>query len=237
MATVQRQRPAREIEYPTGDGKPMAETDIHRDDMIDMIQTLKDHFARARKVYVSGNLLMYYREGDRRKRVAPDVFLVRGVKKHDRDHYLVWKEGRAPDFVTEITSKSTKGEDQKKKSELYREILRVSEYFKFDPKGEYLDPPLQGYRLVGGDYVRIEPVEGRLPSAVLGLCLKRDRTKLRLLDPTRFQRVPTRLDALEAAERRADEERQRAETAEATRRSLVEEIDRLRRENAVLRRG
>jgi hypothetical protein len=30
----------REIDYPTSDGKPMAETDVHRDDMVDVIQML-----------------------------------------------------------------------------------------------------------------------------------------------------------------------------------------------------
>jgi len=40
MATAPRRRTARRIEYPTGDGKPMAETDIHRNDMVDLIQSL-----------------------------------------------------------------------------------------------------------------------------------------------------------------------------------------------------
>src|SRR5262249_44737587 len=115
MATVPRQRRPRELVYPTQDGKPMAETDLHRDDMTDLIQTVKDFFARARRVYVSGNLLVFYEEGNRRKHVAPDVFVVRGVKKHDRENYLVWAEGRAPHLVMEITSKSTRREDQKKK--------------------------------------------------------------------------------------------------------------------------
>lgn len=33
------------IDYPTSDGKPMGETDLHRQDMIDVIQTLEDHYA------------------------------------------------------------------------------------------------------------------------------------------------------------------------------------------------
>lgn len=57
MATAPRQRAIREIDYPTGDGKPMAETDLHRDNMIDVIQMLRDHFAKYKDVYVSGNLL------------------------------------------------------------------------------------------------------------------------------------------------------------------------------------
>jgi Uma2 family endonuclease len=236
----------------------MAETDVHRDDMTDLIQTLKDYFTRAHRVYVLGNLLVYYEEGDRRKHVAPDVFVVRGVKKHDRENYLVWAERRAPHLVIEITSESTRREDQKKKREIYRDILKVTEYFLFDPKAEYLNPPLQGFRLVGGDYVPITPIDGRLPSRVLGLHLERDGTKLRLWDPATGQRLPTQQEARAAAEhraevadrraeaerqraeaerRRAGEERQRAEDAEAAQRRDAEEIERLRREIEALRRG
>ncbi len=224
MATVQRQRPTREIQYPTTDGKPMAETDIHRDDMTDTIHMLQDYYADRPNVYVGGNLLLCYEEGNRRKHVAPDVFVVLGVPKEPpRDNYLVWKEGKAPDFVTEITSKSTQHEDQKKKREIYRDILKVSEYFLFDPRAEYLDPPLQGFRLVDGDYVRIKPVKGRLPSKVLALHLERDGTRLRLYNPATGEYLPTRLEAREAERRRADEERQRAE---AERRHADEERQR-----------
>src|SRR5262249_58834307 len=120
------------------------------------IQTLQDFFAGRPRVYVSGNLLLYYEEGNRRKHVAPDVLVTIGIDKEPRrDYYLVWKEGKAPDFVAEITSKTTKREDQKTKLAIYRDILRVPEYVLFDPRAEYLKPPLQGFRLVGPDYVPI----------------------------------------------------------------------------------
>ncbi len=82
MATAPRQRASREIEYPTGDGKPMAETDVHRQDMVDVIETLGHHFAHDPKVYVSGNLLLYYEEGNARKHVAPDVLVSLGIAKY-----------------------------------------------------------------------------------------------------------------------------------------------------------
>ena len=212
MATVQRQRPPREIEYPTGDGRPMAETKFHFDDLVNSVQMLEDYYGGQPNVLVGGNLLLCYEEGDRRKHVAPDVFVALDVPKEPaRENYLVWKEGKAPDFIAEITSKSTRKEDQKKKLAIYRDILKVSEYFLFDPTEDYLDPPLQGFRLAGGDYVRIEPVEGRLPSAVLGLHLERDGTKLRLFDPASGRWLPTRQEARDAAERRADAERRQAE--------------------------
>jgi Uma2 family endonuclease len=215
----------------------MAETEIHLKDLIDTIEVLADYYADQPNVYVCGNLLLYYEEGNPRKRVAPDVLVALGVPKEPlRDSYLVWKEGKAPDFVLEITSKSTKREDQKE-FEIYRDILRLSEYFLFDPRAEYLRPPLQGFRLISGDYVSIEASAGRLPSQVLGLQLERDGAQLRLFNPATGERLPTRLEAREAAERwaeherhRADEEHRRAEAAEAAARRLAEENERLRRE-------
>ncbi len=238
MATVPGQRRTREIEYPSGDGKPMAETELHLEDLIDTIQVLKDHFAAQPNVYVCGNLLLYYEEGNPRKHVAPDVLVALDVPKEPpRENYLVWKEGKAPDFVVEITSKSTRQQDKKKKFGIYRDILRVSEYFLFDPTEDYLDPSLQGFRLVGRDYAPIAPIAGRLPSQVLGLHLEREGEKLRLFDPTMGRRLLTRLEGRDSAERRADEERRRAEAAEAAQKRLAEENERLRRENDALRRG
>ena len=183
MATAPHRPRTRKIEYPTGDGKPMAETEIHRDNMLDLIETLKGHFAAEPMICVSGNMLMFYEEGNRRKHVSPDVFVVRGIEKRIRENYLIWEEGKAPDLVIELTSKSTKREDQEKKRDLYRDVLQVPEYFMFDPTEDYLKPPLQGFRLVNGEYARIEPVAGRLPSDVLGLHLERDGEDLRLYDP------------------------------------------------------
>jgi Uma2 family endonuclease len=243
MATAPRQKAIREIDYPTGDGKPMAETDVHRDDMVDVIQMLKDHFADHSDVYVSGNLLMFYVEGNRRKHVSPDVFLVWGVEKKDRDHYLVWKEGKAPDLAIEITSKSTRREDTKTKKELYRDVLEVAEYFQFDPTEDYLKPPLQGFRLIDGDYVPIELVDGRLPSKILGLHLERDGKKLRLFNPATGRRLLLASERIELAERLAEtaeagrqSAQHRAETAEAGRQRLAEENERLRQEIEALRR-
>jgi len=229
MATTPRRSTARKIEYPTGDGKPMAETDIHRNDLVDLIQSLEDHFAGERMVYVSGNLLMFYEEGNRRKHISPNVFVVRGVAKMVRENFLIWEEGKAPDTVIEISSKSTKREDLTKKWELYRDVLKVREYFLFDPTEDYLKPPLQGHRLVEGDYVPIESVSGRLPSEILHLHLERDGSELRLYDPVTRGRLLTRSEKMHLAE-------QRARAAEADCQRIFAEYQRLRREVENLRR-
>src|SRR5262245_33225096 len=183
MASVSSRRPPRKVVYPTSDGKPMAETDDHRELMVDLIETKKAHFIDEPNVYVSGNLLMYYVAGDPRRHVSPDVFVVFGVPKHNRDYYLVWQEGKSPDVVFELTSKSTRREDQITKLELYRDIWKLKEYFLFDPHGDYLKPRMQGYRLRAGRYTRIRPVDDRLPSQLLGLHLEQNGKELRLYNP------------------------------------------------------
>jgi Uma2 family endonuclease len=206
MATAPHGKQTRKVTYPTSDGKPMAETEIHRILMIDLIQTLEDYFAAEPMICVSGNMLMFYEEGNRRKHVSPDVFVVRGVAKKMRDNYLIWEEGKAPDLVIEITSKTTRREDDQKKLVLYRDVLKVPEYFLFDPTEDYLKPSLQGFRLVDEDYATIDPLDGRLPSDVLGLHLERDGSELRLYDPKRHQRILKVVDRLRAENERLQEE-------------------------------
>jgi len=202
------------VEYPTGDGQPMAETPIHRDNMIAMLDVLRARYARDPMVYISGNMFLYYVPGKKRRHVSPDVFLVRDIPNKDRDAYFVWEEGKGPDVVFEFTSKSTRDEDLVDKYNLYQDVLKVSEYFLFDPKQEYLTPSLQGFRLRSGRYVPIEPVEGRLPSEVLGLHLEREGAFLRLHDPATGQKLLTSWESLsvtEAALRKVEAEKRQAQ--------------------------
>jgi Uma2 family endonuclease len=180
--------------YPTSDGKPMAETDWHRDLMNALIQTLKLWYASQRRVYVSGNLLLFYEEGNRRRHVSPDVFVVKGIAKHDRPNYLLWRQRKGPSVVIELTSSSTRHEDVEDKYHLYQDVLRVKELFLFDPLDDYLTPPLQGHRLRGGQYRPIRAVAGRLPSQVLRLHLEGNGRKLRLFDPAAGGWLPTPLE-------------------------------------------
>jgi Uma2 family endonuclease len=170
------------IEYPESDGKPVGETDVHRREILHTIETLERHFRDAPDIYVSGNLMFYYEEGNPSAVVSPDVFVVKGVRKGLRRTYKLWEEGVAPCVVIEMTSRSTRLEDKGNKRALYAQ-LGVREYFLFDPLGEYLKPPLQGFTLVDGEYAAL-PVEsdGGIISRELGLKLYRDETVLRLLD-------------------------------------------------------
>ncbi len=223
MATAPRSPATREVNYPTSDGKPMAETDLHRQVMMDTIETLEDFFVADPDVYVSGNILLYYEEGSPRKHVAPDVLVVLGIpKRPPRNYYLLWKEGKRPEMIVEITSKSTRRQDQNRKWKLYRDLLKVPEYFQFDPTEDYLDPSLQGFRLVNAAYEPIAPIDGRLPSNVLGLHLERSGQQLRFHNPATDIRLPTRSERIDAEA--------------AARRRVESENERLRRENESLRR-
>ena len=235
-----------EIEYPESDGKPMAETPIHRKVMSHLIDALEDHFADEPDVYVSGNMLLYYEKG-KRSSVAPDVFVVRGVpKEEDRDVYLLWREGKAPCFVLEVTSKTTQEEDQKSKKSRYAQ-LGVEEYFLFDPRGEYLRPRFQGLLLTGGVYQPLRPdPDGGLTSRTLGIAFLPQGRSLRMTDVKTgrllltYEEWKARAEA-ESAARRIAEERavqaeeravqaeERAVQAEERARALAEELDRLRR--------
>jgi Uma2 family endonuclease len=207
----------------------MAETDIHFDVMADSRLTLRDFFVPNPLVYVTGNLLLYYVEGDRRKHVAPDVFVVFGVSNRKREYYLLWEEGKGPDVAIEITSKSTRREDLKKKFELYRDVLKVAEYFLFDPREEYLHPSLQGHRLVAGNYQPISLVNGRLPSELLGLHLERDGNDLRFYDPRTGQWLLTRQEKAQSSHDEANRAKEQADLAQAENDRLRAELDALRR--------
>ncbi len=220
-----------EVEYPSSDGKPMAETDIHRDEMVYVIEGLRSHFRDAPDVYVSGNILLYYIEGDPRSSVSPDGLVAKGLShaKERRDIYKVWEEGRPPCWVIEVTSRKTRLEDLNRKKSLY-ERLGIEEYFLYDPREEYLDPPLQGYRLSGGRYQPISPEpDGSLVSRVLGMVLSWDDSGLCLIDARTGETLLSPAEekaAREAAEERAVEEAEKRRAAEMALRAAEERADR-----------
>ena len=124
-----------------------------------------------------------------------------------RRNYKVWEEGEGPDFVLEVASLNTWREDVERKPAIYAG-LGVKEYFLYDPRGEYLTPRLQGYRLAGGVYERlaggvyerlaggvyerlaaVESIDRALTlrSRVLGLELRAKGEEMRFHDPATGQ--------------------------------------------------
>jgi Uma2 family endonuclease len=227
-----------QIHYPESDGKPMGETDVHIDALIYLREALRDHFRDDPLMYVAGNMLLYYEEGNPAACVAPDVFVVHGVAKGERRTYRLWDEGQPPAVVFEITSRGSRLEDLGTKRAIYA-MLGVHEYFLYDPLGEYLRPPLQGYRLQEGEYQRLLPeAEGGFVSQVLCLELRLENGRLRVFNPATGERLLTPAEAMvarrtEAVARRAEADARQAEAA--ARQAAEAEMERLRAELARLR--
>jgi Uma2 family endonuclease len=215
---------ATQMHYPESDGKPMGETDVHIDALIYLREALRDYFRDDPQMYVAGNMFLYYEEGNPSACVAPDVFVVQGVAKGERRTYRLWEEGQPPVVVFEITSRGSRLEDLGTKRAVYA-MLGVLEYFLYDPLGEYLRPPLQGYRLQEGEYQRLPPgAAGGFTSQTLGLELRLEHDRLRVFNPTSGERLLTPAEAL-LARRIAEARVSRAEA----------EVERLRTEVARLR--
>ena len=200
---------AASVEYPSSDGKPMAENDAQRDAILYAIDVLKTRFAGREDVYVSGDLLIYYEEGNPRVSIAPDVFVVFGVAKRRRMNYKLWEEPKAPDFVMEVASPSTAEKDLAPKRAVYAR-LGVGEYFQYDPMGGLLPSRLMGWRLVGGVYEEqpvIRSLDGALTlgSETLGLDVRAKGDEMRFRDPVTGRDFPDH--AQEHAARQAAEAR------------------------------
>ena len=124
--------------------------------------------------FVAVELTLYLSQGEPNRFLIPDVLLALEVGDQEpatgdlREVYRIWDEGRPPDLVIELTSKSTVKRDNVGKKEDYA-ACGVREYVQFDPMGSLLTPRLLVWRLAGdGAYEVVTPGPGGgLPSAVL----------------------------------------------------------------------
>lgn len=228
------------IGYPDSDGLPMAENESQFWPILYVGSALDRHYQDRDDVYVVGNLLVYYQQGDGSKSVSPDLMVVFGASKHVRSSYRVWEEPKAPDFVLEIASESTYRTDQGEKRDTYSE-MGVVEYWQYDPVGSYLDPSLLGFRLVEGRYVPIPVVSQQggllvLGSEVLGLELHLRsgapvREALHFYDPVRGEYLRTYREEAQArqeAETRLEKIEGRLREEQAARQVLEDELRDLR---------
>ena len=167
-----------------------------------------------------------------RTRRVPDLLIAFDVDPQlyrDNNGYIVQAQGKSPDFVLEVASRSTGSEDTGPKRDDYA-ALGILEYWRFDETGEFHGTKLAGDRLVDGVYkpIRIDELDdGVLQgySAALSLILRWGRGQLGWYDPRTEQHIATfdtertRANAAEsradAAEFRADSEHEARITAEA----------------------
>ena len=181
---------------------------------------LEHHFAGSESL-VSGNLLLFYEQGNPKKFVVPDVFVVRGLKPGDRRHLQSF--GSRASRRT-WSSRSRRGRPRGWTWSRSRSCtrLRVPEYFLFDPTRDYLEPPLQGYRMSGDHYESIEPdLQGGLASVQLGLRLQAAGRQLMFYDLDTGERLLTAEEARKAAEE-AQQAAEEARQAEADARQAAE---------------
>lgn len=214
-----------DVYYPESDGKPMGETQVHREEMAYLVDALGHWYGADPDVHVGGNLFLYYVKGMPNYSVCPDVFIVKGVPKEPpRRTYKVWEEGKVPDLVVEVTSDSSQDEDTDFKKSLY-ERLGIDEYILFDPFGDYLVPRLQGFHLSGGQYwqSRTEP-DGSLLSRTTGLRFRVHGERIQVIDPATGAAIPRD----EEVRKELLRERAARREAEARAAALEEELARLR---------
>lgn len=201
------------------DGEPM-ESNRHRIAMNTLIRSLQQAWAERNDFFVGGNMFVYYSSTQARNRDfrGPDFFAVLDVDgSAERQGWVVWdEEGRYPDVIVELMSPSTAEADIGIKKDIYQRTFRTPDYFVFDPfdvtslQGWHLDTS-QGYQ-----YQLIVPNEqGWLWCQTLGFWLGTwqgtiDRETAVWL---RFYDEAGNLVLLpeEAAQKYAEQERQRAE--------------------------
>ena len=212
--------------YPESDGEPMAETPKHQQVMIDCMDIMRSHFRGLADVYIGGNMMLYYEEGNPRKSISPDVFMVRGVSKQELRTYKTWEQQATLDFVLEVASPSTYTRDFNEKMEIYAKILKVKAYCIYDPYHE-IDPYFIGFRLVGEAYEEIPFVNDRLPFVVLGLEFGERDGALRLYDPVKAAWLLTSQERVAQEALARQEAESRAQHAEAELEKLRAALERL----------
>ncbi len=218
-----------EIFYPSSDGEPLAESYLHLYAILVTLEVLTQYLA-GRQATVLSNQFLYYAQGFPKLRVAPDTMVIFDVAPGGRDNYKIWEEGQVPSVIFEMTSQGTKKQDQEAKKTLY-EQLGVTEYWLFDPKGEWIEEKLRGYRLQQEQYTlvtdrRSEPLQLRLEVDGHLIAFYREDTNEKLLIPSELaQALRQETLARQQAEQQVRQAEQQVRQAE----QQVEQLkDRLR---------
>ena len=197
--------------------------DLHE---IGYVPTLKRHFGARDTTLVYGEVPVGTTLSVRLGLRIPDLIIAFDCDPEraiERQGYDITEQGKPPDFVLEIASKTTGRVDYTDKRVDY-ERYGIPEYWRFDSTGgDYHDAALAGDRLVNGRYEPI-PVERDGDSyywgysETLGLYVCWDAGKLRWYDP----RTDSYLLTSDEEADRADRAEERA-AREAAARQLADE--------------
>jgi Uma2 family endonuclease len=219
------------------EGDTWVQGERHNDVRGLLAQMLRLHFVKDPEVLVTEDLKFLLGPG--LSRPAPDVAVVRGVRRGDRGVFDVAGEGVAPCLILEVISPNSSRIRRIDVEDKVRDYCRagVPEYILLDRPSRKKGSPFEllGYRRDSqGRYQRIAPdAEGRLLSATTGVRfgLSADRLQVQLWDAATGERMlsPEELAAARAAaEERAELESAARQAAEAEIAGLRAELERLR---------
>jgi Uma2 family endonuclease len=190
------------------------------------------------EIFVATDLNLYYDTHHPQWYKRPDWFAVLGIsrlyeEKDLRLSYVIWQEGINPFLVVELLSPGTEKEDlgqtlrdaskPPSKWEVYESILRIPYYLVFD---RYTDQ-LKVFQLTGGKYQELQLTEPKvwLETIDIGIGIWQgsyqsiERKWLRFYD-LEGNWISTPEDRANQAEKKAEQEKQRAEKLAAKLREL-----------------
>jgi Uma2 family endonuclease len=203
--------------------EPPLETDLHRLQMVLLIQCLEWLWRERNDFYASGNLTIYYSPRQRKseKFRGPDFFVVLGVERFSRKSWVVWEEdGKYPNVIVEILSPKTAATDRGLKKQLYQDVFRTLDYLWFDPTSL----EFKGFHLVDGEYEELQPnAEGWLWSKQLGLYLGIHQSKLRFFS-AEGQLIPTPEEVAEQEQQQRSQVEQQLTQAEQQRSQAEQQL-------------
>ena len=210
-----------ELRLPSCEDEPVPQNTRQLVAIVDCFDCLRRHWRGRRDMFVGSGQFVYWgpdyhdRGSPDYSPAAPDVYVAFGVANRHRNSYVVWEEGKPPDFVLEVVSPSSRREDEEDRPRKYAR-MGVPEYFRYDPEG-VLEPPLAGFALGAGGYAPLpeEPLAGGVVgvrSKKLGLCLCVKQSgpepldgALRWYDPVAGVFLPTRHELADDNHRLADD--------------------------------
>ncbi|MYB66562.1 Uma2 family endonuclease [Candidatus Poribacteria bacterium] len=142
--------------YPFADGEPMAETISHAIQINSLFDQLYRLYHSDPYILLGLDNFIYYSEGDRKKCVAPDIFVVLGAKRTPpRRSFYTWAEGATPDTIFEFLSDSTKNDDRDRKVQIYLGEMGAKEYFIHQPDLERPAEFRGWYRDTSGEIIEM----------------------------------------------------------------------------------
>ena len=200
------------------------------------VHHLIQHLGKPETTLVAGeHFISLVPTGDITGLHFPDLMIAFNVDPaayYRSNAYFISEQGKPPDFVLEIASRSTGRTDVVEKRDHYA-VLGIPEYWRFDETGQYHGTKLAGDQLVHDHYepcAIAELADGSLQgySPVLNLNLRWENGQLVWYDPATGRPILTYEDQRDRAESEHRARLRERERAEDRIRELEEENRRLR---------